>query len=575
MSTATTSEVSRLALHSALSGARKNDRPNFISCTHCRARKIRCSGERPGCVNCEKKGFKCAYDSFIKRRGPDKEPGGRLKPRSIVENPPLLHRLSSGRLPRAPRRFMAGQIPSMIRMDRKHQNNWVTSDRGASSGGYPLVSHGTAPWPPGSANTEARATIASVHRTWSAAVFESMNEQTVLKHCKAFLENRNLWFNFFYQGLFFEGFFSRQLGPPVVLAILSHTTFIQDGRTREGQLRALHYAEQASKAIDQYLVQGYRDPGLAQAALLLVAFEFQPHGHQNHARAAAAMGLMDTCAQACITFWDEGDLARVRPSKFHHPQGRQPSVEPEKITPLSIRQQEVLRMRWTLSQLAANACVWRQLTGQPPLDMISADPTKFDMLFPVKMKGEAAETILCSKSPWSLYHQAICLWFRGTNHSLSAESRRDVLGELDVVQKAAETLPHDPSVQAYIWKAKEWGFATRGHLGDLSSLEIRRWFRTQEAALTAAEPTATRSPNHGPDPSRSWWYLSIAYTAVKLAAQAPHLFDTDVTLLLGMVCESLDSLVSTWPCSALEYHFEALKRQLESRGGVPQIDREV
>lgn len=356
------------------------------------------------------------------------------------------------------------------------------------------------------------------------------------------LENRNLWFNFFHQGLFFEGFFSRQLGPPVVLAILSHTTFIQDGCTREGQLRALHYAEQARKAIDEYLVQGYRDPGLAQAALLLVAFEFQPHGHQNLARAAAAMGLMDTCAQACITFWDEGDLARVRASKFHHHLGRRPSVEPEKVTPLSIRQQEVLRMRWTLSQLAANACVWRQLTGQPPLDMISADPTKVietpaarscadsravrpaipgqnerrysrnHPLLEESVVSLPSSNLSLVRYPRDTDKADVSPRFHGTSRSLSAESRRDVLGELQAVQKAAETLPHDPSVQAYIWKAKEWAFATRGHLGDLSSLEIRRWFRTQEAALTAAEPTATSRSHKGPDPSRSWWYLSIAYT---------------------------------------------------------------
>ncbi|KAL1411432.1 hypothetical protein Q8F55_002388 [Vanrija albida] len=322
-----------------------------------------------------------------------------------------------------------------------------------------------------------------------------MGEPTILKHCKAFLENRNLWFNFFHQGLFFEAFFSRQLGPHVILAILAHTTFIQDGRTRVGQLRALHYAEQASKAIDQYLMEGYRDPALAQAALLLVAFEFQPHAHQNLARAAAAMGLMDTCAKACITIWEAGDLARPRQSAIHWPLEleRGQSTEQGTVAPLSIRQQEILRMRWTLSQLAADACVWRRMMGQPPLDMISADPTKFDVLFPVKKQDDGSETILCSKSPWSLYHQAISLWYKGTNQQLSAESRRNVLRELHAVQNRAELLPHNPYLQAHIWKTNDWVVATRGHLGDLSSLEIRDWFRYQEAVLTAAHasPAAT------------------------------------------------------------------------------------
>lgn len=55
--------------------------PTFVACTKCRHRKIKCGGQRPICENCEKKGLECVYDVIIKRRGPDKKPGGRMKKR--------------------------------------------------------------------------------------------------------------------------------------------------------------------------------------------------------------------------------------------------------------------------------------------------------------------------------------------------------------------------------------------------------------------------------------------------------------------------------------------------------------
>lgn len=53
----------------------------FVACTKCRHRKIKCGGQRPVCENCEKKGLQCVYDVIVKRRGPDKKPGGRMKKR--------------------------------------------------------------------------------------------------------------------------------------------------------------------------------------------------------------------------------------------------------------------------------------------------------------------------------------------------------------------------------------------------------------------------------------------------------------------------------------------------------------
>ncbi|TIC09882.1 hypothetical protein E3Q15_03281 [Wallemia mellicola] len=49
-----------------------------LACTGCRKQKLKCLGGKP-CQRCNKRGIECVYDSVIRRRGPDKVAGGRLK----------------------------------------------------------------------------------------------------------------------------------------------------------------------------------------------------------------------------------------------------------------------------------------------------------------------------------------------------------------------------------------------------------------------------------------------------------------------------------------------------------------
>jgi hypothetical protein len=44
-----------------------------------RLRKVRCDSGRPMCTNCTRRSDPCEYDAAPKRRGPDKEPGTRLR----------------------------------------------------------------------------------------------------------------------------------------------------------------------------------------------------------------------------------------------------------------------------------------------------------------------------------------------------------------------------------------------------------------------------------------------------------------------------------------------------------------
>ncbi|KAI0365744.1 hypothetical protein BV20DRAFT_720075 [Pilatotrama ljubarskyi] len=48
----------------------------LIACHFCRARKLRCDGQKPSCANCRKRSHPCTYEQQPKRRGPGKTPRG-------------------------------------------------------------------------------------------------------------------------------------------------------------------------------------------------------------------------------------------------------------------------------------------------------------------------------------------------------------------------------------------------------------------------------------------------------------------------------------------------------------------
>ncbi|KAH9922837.1 uncharacterized protein BXZ73DRAFT_104068 [Epithele typhae] len=53
----------------------------LIACHFCRARKLRCDGQKPSCANCRKRSNPCTYEAQPKRRGPGKTPRGSSRKR--------------------------------------------------------------------------------------------------------------------------------------------------------------------------------------------------------------------------------------------------------------------------------------------------------------------------------------------------------------------------------------------------------------------------------------------------------------------------------------------------------------
>lgn len=48
-------------------------RGDHVACHFCRGRKLKCDGRRPTCGHCSLRNLACAYDDFIRRRGPGKK----------------------------------------------------------------------------------------------------------------------------------------------------------------------------------------------------------------------------------------------------------------------------------------------------------------------------------------------------------------------------------------------------------------------------------------------------------------------------------------------------------------------
>ncbi|GMK55239.1 hypothetical protein CspeluHIS016_0202950 [Cutaneotrichosporon spelunceum] len=484
-------------------------KPIFISCTRCRERKIKCSGERPNCVNCQKKSFHCHYDTVVKRRGPDKEPGGRLKPRRgfVGHAPPPTRRIINPSRPgsaavaiKAPQAVSApipalGRTPSNLDRDRS---------------------------------------------SWWEALFASTPRDRVIRSCDDFLKDCDIWFNFFHRGLFFESFFARDMGAHVVYAILAHMTFLGEGQTEAGSKRALCFAEEARSLVTYCLTAGYFEPTLVQTALLLVAFEFQPHTWQNLGRVASALGFLEGCAKACLPCWSAPTTT---------------DLPPQTALTSGIRREEMRQMCWTLSHLAANSTIWRHLVGQPPLSLASADPAKFGELFPANLFD--ADRKAPKLYGWSLYCAAIRLWHTALNPVPGAHP------SIFVCEQAKELLPVLDSAlcsgsRKYLWQAREWMAAARGHVGDLDNEGVMQWFQQQTDALMNFERQDVNNDPKKPRTTYAWWYLMVAYTSLQLSGQYAFI-TAEAEGVLNLVLKSLGGIVSSSNCNNLKNLCKAVR----------------
>jgi hypothetical protein len=255
------------------------------------------------------------------------------------------------------------------------------------------------------------------------------------------------------------------------------------------------------------LTANYYEPTLAQTALLLVAFEFQPHTWQNLSRVASALGFMEGCAKACLPYWSAPTTTDLTPTA---------------AVISGIRREEMRQMCWTLSHLAANSTIWRHLVRQPPLCLASADPAKVRSIGVSTL--ELTISLPSSSLPTSLMpiaRRQSCKRALIVAHPRHTALNRvpGTLPTMFVCDQAKELLPVLDSApcsgsRKYLWQAREWVTAARGHVGDLDNEGVQQWFRQQKDALMNFEPPDANGDKK-PRPTYAWWYLMVAYTYVR------------------------------------------------------------
>ncbi|KLT45424.1 hypothetical protein CC85DRAFT_134362 [Cutaneotrichosporon oleaginosum] len=477
-----------------------------------RERKIKCTGERPTCANCVKRSFHCHYDAVVKRRGPDKEPGGRLKPRG-------------GFVSQAPR--------SMGLNLRVHQARSETTTMLRRVSRVASVVPPSLLRVPGDLDQE--------RLSWWEALYANMPRDRVVQLCDNFLKDCDIWFNFFHRGLFFKSFFAQDMGAHIVYGVMAHMMLLREGHTEDGRKRALSFATEAHRMVTYSLTAGYYEPSLAQTALLLVAFEFQPHAWQNPSRVVSALGFMEGCAKTCLPYWSAPATAHLTPTA---------------AAICAIRREEMRQMCWTLSHLAANSTIWRHLARQPPLCLASADPAKFAELFPPNLFD--ADRKAPKLYGWSLYCAAIRLWHTALNHVPGVHPSMFVCEQAKELLPVLDSAPCSGS-RRYLWQAREWVTAARGHVGDLDNESVQYWFHQQKDALKNFEPSLGNG-DRKPRPTYAWWYLMVAYTSLQLSAQYAFVA-AEAEGVLNRVLTSLDNIVASSGCNNLKTLCNAVRER--------------
>jgi hypothetical protein len=238
--------------------------------------------------------------------------------------------------------------------------------------------------------------------------------QAIHREVRDFFGLNFSWFSFFHKSLFLAQLHHPEerlrIQPSLILAMFSITTLAKSGREEPGgpdRKRALVYADAAQSMLQQSIISQSMDPTMAQAALILTAFEAYPHTHHASHRFANALQNLDTIIQSFqllamdvnderasifipnqlpLLANDSEDVLPVRPIKADtsstdsSPQGQVTSRwAPEPAWPVEwsvgqIRQDEMRRMVWTASSMAGHLSQFRNMTGEQPLELYMTKP---------------------------------------------------------------------------------------------------------------------------------------------------------------------------------------------------------
>jgi hypothetical protein len=198
-----------------------------------------------------------------------------------------------------------------------------------------------------------------------------------------------------------------------MLAITTLVKSANQGPHAIGKQNAITFADAARSMIQQSIVANKVDPTLAQAALVLMAFEFYPYPQHSQERTVSAVHLFDSIAHMFQLLASDVSDDRVSifipgavpvltlpstsptsdaPGTTHEEivRSSHEAEEEEEIKQLvkwspqpqwpvhwsvaQVRQDEARRMCWTASSMIANYSCWTHTLGLRPLELYMSNP---------------------------------------------------------------------------------------------------------------------------------------------------------------------------------------------------------
>ncbi|WVQ86236.1 hypothetical protein IAT38_008404 [Cryptococcus sp. DSM 104549] len=442
----------------------------------------------------------------------------------------------------------------------------------------------------------------------------------VITVCGSFFANRHTWLNFLQRDVFFHSLFhstttdslpSLRAAPHILLAILALTTLDRDGHTVEGQQRALVFASEARSLLSYCVHAGSQDPSLVAATLILSTFEVQPHLEHSTERVASIICLLDGFGLSVFSHRLDAEdtnvsaqltgFPRVRslPSSVSSPpppdtsEGRGPVAshleqwvqEPEwnpNWTQGQMWKEEMRRMCWSVSSVAAHYTLWRMSRGESTLHLDICHPEKYRLLFP----GEAVylengDYQRGKTTPWALYFRLTSLWhFVHNNTPLSASHREIILDELNAVEDDITFMIEEYGVRVFVWQTMGWTMLIRRIIGAIDKPLLTKWYRNQLFFLsTLTNGWRPGLPGIVHRPMHCWWHILQCFCSIELSIKYPDLWE-DAETVYTRTLQALEEVGEHWHCAATLHPFVVTlqmrhTKALMERQKMIQVEMEV
>ncbi|THU90350.1 hypothetical protein K435DRAFT_728440 [Dendrothele bispora CBS 962.96] len=317
-----------------VTGNRKGMTNVVIACRQCRKRKIRCDSTRPSCLKCLRRSDNCQYDSFPRRRGPDKRPGTRQRARKKRPTPD--EESISVPVPPLKRSKRSTHSPSMIDTLPTSDSSGIHESSVSLSEGSPSNTHTHYPqYPNQDDNNSYVKPMYSLDMDVAGLGLPQQQQQPQQPHDKFGLsmssqqqrEDRASWWNAFLQTCSLEDILSNArylfshtghwlaflnishleltirdqeerltVQPAFILSIIAMATLMRSSEAEygsEGRDRAISFRNSAKLSLEDAMRADCKDATLAEAALILTLFETSLHPQFSPEQASTSLTLLD------------------------------------------------------------------------------------------------------------------------------------------------------------------------------------------------------------------------------------------------------------------------------------------